>query len=187
MTYSFILEVIVVGLILSADSFSAALAMGFRPFNRKDALKFALSSGLAEALVALAGAFFGSKIISQFGNIDHWVAFILLMGVAIHMAYEGIMHLIHENKEELTLEFHSFTKIIVVSFATSLDALGVGVGLGISGKPLWPFIISIGLWAFSTTIIGLNLAKKLSHKFGPIVNLIGALVLGAMAFQMLSI
>jgi putative Mn2+ efflux pump MntP len=63
----------------------------------------------------------------------------------------------------------------------------VGIGLGISNKPMAPFIISIGFWAFTTTILGLHLAKKLSAKFGPVMNLVGAAVLGVMAFQMLKI
>ena len=40
-------EIIIIGLILSADSFSAAVAMGTRPFSKKDALKFAFCSGSA--------------------------------------------------------------------------------------------------------------------------------------------
>lgn len=184
---SYLYEVIIVGLILSADSFSAAVAMGMRPFSEKDAFKFAASSGGAEALVAFIGAMAGAHIISRFGEYDHWIAFILLAGVALHMAYEGITELWHKGVKEEKLDFHSFTKVLIVSFATSLDALGVGVGLGISNKPILPFIISIGFWAFISTIAGLHLAKKLSQKFGPVINLLGSVVLGIMAFQMLKI
>ena len=182
-----LLEVTGVGLVLSADSFSAAVAMGHRPFSRKDALRFAFSSGFAEAMVALVGALAGSQVISRFEAIDHWIAFFLLLAVALHMAYEGLRDLISKETKEDKLDFHSFTKVLIVSFATSLDAFGFGIGLGISDKPLAPFIISIGLWAFATTIIGLHLAKRLSSKFGPIMSLVGAGVLGIMAFQMLKI
>lgn len=187
LTLPFLLEVIVVGLVLSADSFSAAIAMGHRPFSNKDAYKFAASSGGAEALVALIGALAGAHIISKFAAIDHWIAFTLLLGVALHMAYEGIVDLLSKEEKIEKLDFHSFKKILIVSLATSLDAFGVGIGLGISNKPLYPFILSIGFWAFVTTIVGLHLARKLSKKFGPIMNLVGAIVLGFMAVQMLKI
>lgn len=185
-------EIITIGLILSADSFSAAVAMGLRPFTRKDAVKFALTSGIAEGGVALIGSLAGSYIISRFSAIDHWIAFILLGAVALHMGYEGIIHLLEkdkneEDKVEPKTDFHSFGKIIVVSLATSLDAFGVGIGLGIADKPITPFIVSIALWAFISTIAGMYLARKLSAKFGPIMNLVGAVVLGFMAYQMLSI
>ena len=74
-----------------------------------------------------------------------------------------------------------------MSFATSLDAFAVGMGLGISKKPIIPYVTSIGIWAFVTTIFGLHLAKKLSQKFGPIMNIIGSIILGIMAFQVLKI
>lgn len=187
----FFLEVCSIGLLLSADSFSAAVAMGMKPFSQKDALKFAASSGGAEAVVALLGTLLGTHVVSKFAAIDHWIAFTLLAGVSLHMAYEGFQDLFGKNKtdasNEQKLEFHSFSKILLVSFATSLDAFGVGIGLGITSKPILPFIISIGVWAFISTIAGLYLARKLSKKFGPVVTLFGAVVLGGMAFQMLRI
>lgn len=186
-TLSYVLEVLAIGLILSADSFSAAVAMGHRPFSEKDAFRFALSSGGAEALVTLVGALAGAHIISRFEAIDHWVAFALLAGVALHMAYEGVCDLLSKEEKKEQLDFHSFTKVLIVSFATSLDAFGVGIGLGLSSKPLAPFIVSIGCWAFITTLFGLHLAKRLSQAFGPIMNLVGSIVLFFMAVHMLKI
>ncbi len=181
------LEILLIGLILSADSFSAAVALGSRPFTIKDALKFALSSGGAEALATLIGALVGTTIIKKFEAYDHWVAFSLLMAVAIHMAIEGISEMRSKGDKPQQLNFHSFIKILIVSFATSLDALGVGIGLGVAQKNITPFIISIGLWAFFATLAGLYLARRLSKKFGPIMTLVGSLVLGVLAFEMLKI
>ena len=180
-------EVLIIGLILSSDSFSAAIAMGVRPFAKKDAIKFAISSGGAEAIAAVVGAMIGSRMIDKLRAIDHWIAFILLFGVAIHMAYEGFRDLINKKSTEEKIEFHSFAKILIVSFATSLDALGVGIGLGISEKPIFLYIVSIGFWAFLSTIAGLYLAKNLSKKSGSVFALIGSIILCIMAFQMLKI
>jgi putative Mn2+ efflux pump MntP len=187
LSLNFIVEVTAVGLVLSIDSFSAAVAMGHRPFSKNDAFKFAFSSGSAEALVAFIGAVAGQQVISRFEAVDHWIAFFLLTGVALHMAYEGIVELKSKEDKVESLKFHSITKILIVSLATSLDAFGVGIGLGISDKPVAPYIISIGFWAFTTTIVGLYLAKRLSKKFGPIMSLVGSGVLIALAFQMLKI
>jgi len=181
------LEVIIIGLVLSIDSFSAAIAMGNRPFSQNDALYFALSSGIAEGVVALFGALAGGQIISRFESIDHWVAFFLLLAVALHMAYESIRELMSKEIKEEALKFHSFKKILLVSLATSLDAFGVGVGLGFSTESLPPYIISIVFWAFSATLLGLYFAKKLSRKLGPIMGLVGSVILGFMSIQMLKI
>lgn len=180
-------EVLLLGLVLSADSFSAAVAMGARPFKRSDAFKFACSSGGAELLAALAGFWAGAHVISLIASVDHWIAFGLLALVALHMAKEGIDGLRNKHVAEEQVDFHSFTKVIIVSFATSLDAFGVGVSLGVANKPIVPYLASIGTWAFVSTLVGLYLARQLSDKFGPIFTLIGAAVLGYMSIQMLSI
>ena len=180
------LEVIIVGLVLCADSFSAALAMGARPHKFSDTLKFAFSSGGAEALVSFLGAIAGARVIAEFDFIDHWISFFLLSAVAIHMAYEGIVELREGHTQEQEPKgFHNFLRVIIVSFATSLDALAVGVSLGVSGKALTPYILSIGLWAFFSTIIGMSVAKFASQKLGAFSSFIGAIVLFALALKFL--
>ncbi|WP_413582358.1 manganese efflux pump MntP family protein [Bdellovibrio sp. HCB288] len=180
-------EVLILGLVLSADSFSAAMAMGSRPFTTKDSLKFAFSSGGAELVATLAGYMAGAHLISLISSVDHWIAFGLLAAVALHMAYEAIQDLRGQGEKEEAVDFHSFWKVLLVSFATSLDAFGVGVSLGVAKKTIAPFLVSIGLWAFVATLVGLHLARRLSGKMGPLFTFIGAAVLGYMSIQMLSI
>lgn len=185
-----ILNILFLGFALSADSFSAAVAMGFRPHTNQQSLKFATSSGLAEAIAALAGALAGSKIISAFGDYDHWIAFILLFAVASHMlveAYEELKHRKDQPGESKPVGFHSFKKILLVSFATSLDALGVGIGLGVVEDSLWPYIVSIGFWAFSATIAGMYFARRVPKTLSPIFSFFGAGILFVLAFKVLEI
>lgn len=182
-----VVGIVVLGLVLSADSFSAAIAMGCRPFTKNDALKFAILSGGAEVLATVCGFLAGAHIISLIASFDHWIAFGLLAAVAIHMGIEGVTGLKNKNVETECLDFHSFSKVLIVSFATSLDAFGVGISLGIANKSIVPYLFSIGLWAFASTIVGLYLARKLSNKFGPIFTLFGAVVLAVMSLQMLKI
>ena len=158
--------------------------MGFRPHTRRDVLKFAFSSGGAEAFVAFLGAILGSQVIAQFDSIDHWVSFVLIMAVALHMVWEAIEELRGKEEEEVK-KFHSFYKVLLVSFATSLDAFAVGVSLGTTGKPLIPYISSIGIWAFLSTIIGMALARKVSEKFGAYFSFFGAAVLIYLAIDLL--
>jgi putative Mn2+ efflux pump MntP len=181
------LEILSLGLILSADSFSAAVAMGSRRFLLRDLLIFAFASAGAEALSTLIGFFAGSKVISQISAYDHWIAFGLLLVVALHMVYEGFEGLFGKSQEEESESFHSFFRILVVSFATSMDAFGVGIGLGVANKPIWAFVGSIGFWAFAATVFGLYLGRSFSKKLGPIFTLIAAAVLGYLAVVMLRI
>lgn len=182
------MEAIIFGIILSADSFSAALSLGFKSHTKKDAFKFATVSGGSEALVTFLGAMAGAKIVANFSQYDHWIAFFLLLFVAIHMLIDAIKEIRSKKVEDKQNEsFHHFFKILIVSLATSLDGLGVGVGLGVMGKPLPSYIISIGICAFLATLLGLFLARKMPRKFAPYFTFSGALILVIIAFRMLEI
>ncbi|MBD64836.1 MAG: hypothetical protein CME62_06495 [Halobacteriovoraceae bacterium] len=180
-----LLEVLILGLVLSADSFSAALAMGARDHSPKDAYKFAFMSGSAEALIALVGALAGRSIISYIDQFDHWFSFILLLSVALHMfkeSYDQFKNPLHDSQPKA---FHSFSKILLVSVATSIDALAVGVSLGIMGKTLYPYIISIGFFAFISTLLGMAIAKRIAKLAAPIFNTMAAIILTFMAVNFL--
>lgn len=173
-----LMEILLIGLVLSADSFSAALALGARKHDLKDSLKFAFYSGSAEAIAAFIGALSG-KIINQYlDRYDHWIAFFLLVLVGINLFKEGLEELKGKSElEEVERNFHGNFKLLIVATATSLDALAVGVGIGSSGKIVYPYILSIGFWAFATTILGMYLGKKLSNRIGPYFHFIAALIL----------
>lgn len=180
------IQIILIGLILSIDTFSVAVAMGSRPFLKKDAFKFALASGSVATFLTMLGAVAGENLAKQFNSYGHLVALSLLMVIAIHMTFEGISEL-KSNEDEKKLEFHNFGKILLVTFATSIDAFGVGVGFGMYDKPMIPYLFSIGIFGFISTIAGLYLAKKVSKKAGPVFTIIGAIILMLIAFKMLKI
>ena len=99
---------------------------------------------MAEALFALIGAMVGTHLISKLKSIDHWIAFTLLAGVALHMAYEDLSDLLSKEIKIEKLDFHSFTKVLIVSFATSLDAFGVGIGWASQRNQLLPTSFQLG-------------------------------------------
>lgn len=176
------IEVVLIGLVLSVDSFSAALAMGTRPYKLQDLLKFAFSSSIAEVIFTFLGAMAGARLAKQVDAYDHWVSFIILLIVAFHMVYESFQD---QHTEQSEKKFHSFLKILIVSFATSLDAFAVGVSLGLSQKPLIPFVTSIGAFAFFATVLGMQIAKRASLKLGNMINLFGAVILILLAISFL--
>ncbi|QEY52026.1 manganese efflux pump MntP [Legionella longbeachae] len=182
-----IIEPILLGIVLSADSFSAAIAMGVRPHRFSDSLKFAFASAGAELIAAVIGAVAGEAIISQFSSITKWIAFSLLFIVAIHMLYEALKNWKNRNDSIQLIEFHRFGKLLIVAIATSLDALAVGVSLGVSNKPLFPYLVSIGGWALLSTLVGMGIAKKIPEYLSTIFNVIGALILCILAVNILKI
>lgn len=107
------------------------------------------------------------------------------MLVSAHMLYEGILEFRNTNLHTNSNKNLSIAKILIVSFATSIDALAVGVSLGVSGKFLLPYLISIGGFAFISTIIGMAIARRVPKHLSAIFNILGALILFILACDML--
>lgn len=183
----FKLEIILFALVLSIDSFSAALALGVRHFSAKRAFFFAMSSGLSEGIATALGFLLGHFAQNLIVNYDHWVAFFLLTAVGGHMCYNAYQEMKSGAEETEEIKIHSLWKILFISTITSIDSLGVGVSLGLVNKPIIPYSLTIGLGAFLATYVGLFLAKKISGHLGERVELFGGGVLIALGIKMLSI
>lgn len=182
-----ILELLLFTAVLSVDSFSAAIALGFRHFSWRRALFFALSSGLSEGLATAIGFLLGRIARKLIMDVDHWVAFSLLVAVGAHMCWAAYREQHDGEGQEQEVRVHGPLRILFVSAITSIDSLGVGVSLGIVNKPIGLYSTAIGVGAFVSTYLGLFLARRLSGQLGSKVEMLAGLVLIALGFKMLSI
>lgn len=102
------------------------------------------------------------------------------------MLYEGFIEWKDRDKgNPAAVKFHGFFKLLIVAFATSLDALAVGVSLGVSNKPLAPFLVSICAWAFIMTLVGMSIAKQAPERLSAVFNIFGAVILFIIAFEVI--
>lgn len=181
------LELILFTAALSVDSFTAAVALGFRHFSRRRALFFALSSGCAEGIATAVGFLLGRVARALIVDYDHWIAFVLLVGVGLHMVLQAWRELRDGHEVEEEIRIHSLWKILFVSSITSIDSMGVGVSLGLLNKPILLYSLAIGLGAFAATYLGLFLARRISTRMGGRVELLAGVVLVLLGVKMLSI
>ncbi len=181
------LELLLFTLVLSVDSFSAAIALGFRHFSPRRALFFALSSGFAEGLATALGFGLGKIARNLIVDYDHWVAFVLLAAVGIHMCRQAYLEIRDGKAEEPGVKVHGAAKILFVSTVTSIDSMGVGVSLGLVSKPIVLYSLAIGIGAVLATYLGLFLARRLSMRFGGRVEFVAGIVLLLLGIRMLSI
>jgi putative Mn2+ efflux pump MntP len=174
-------ELILFSLVLSTDSFSAALAMGTRPFTLKRASFFAFSSGLSEGLAAYIGYVLGLSFIGILSASVQWLAFVALWIVGLNMIYNGIKDLRSGSDRTTEIKVHGSLKILFISMITSFDALGVGVSLGAVGKPIFIYAPVIALFAMLATYLGLflarNLKNRLQSKWSENVEIFGGVIL----------
>jgi putative Mn2+ efflux pump MntP len=165
----------IIGIGLSMDCFAVSLAIGTTTKTRLvyAALIIAIFFGAFQAGMTFIGWLAGSSVIGFISAYDHWVAFLLLAVVGSKMCWEGICG----EEEEAHIEVIQLVPVIVLSLATSIDALAVGVSFGVlQTEVLIPAII-IGTVCFAISFAGVMLGERLEDILGNKMEIIGGLIL----------
>jgi putative Mn2+ efflux pump MntP len=175
-------EIIIVAIGLSLDAFAVSLGAGSvgRIKNHRGAVRLAFHFGLFQFLMPVIGWFIGLKIEPFVEKADHWIAFLLLGYVGGKMILESFQ------KDDVPKKDPSKGKMLVLlSVATSIDALVVGFSLAIIRISIWypGFIIGIVTAVFS--ILGIYLGKIIGNKVGKKMEFIGGLVIIGMGLKIL--
>jgi manganese efflux pump family protein len=164
-----------VGIGLSMDCFAVSLAFGSTMKARLlySAVTVALCFGAFQTGMTLIGWGAGVSIIKLISSYDHWVAFILLAIVGGKMVYEGISG---EDQEE-PVESIRFYPLIVLSIATSIDALAVGVSFGVIQVAILLPAVIIGIVCFVISFAGVILGERLETVLGNKMEILGGIIL----------
>ena len=115
--------------------------------------------------MALLGWLLGNTIVNLIANFDHWIALVLLGWVGGHMIKEGLSHSEDSSIDECNDPSRGKT-LIMLSVATSIDALGVGLSLGLLKIDVISASLIIALVSLLLSIVGLMSGSRLSKRFG---------------------
>ncbi len=116
----------------------------------------------------------GSRIEHFVKAFDHWVAFGLLFYIGVKMIYESITK---SDKERQLSDPTRKWSLVILSIATSIDALGVGLSLALLKVGIWSISLVIGMVACVMTAIGMSFGRKLGSRFGHRMEFLGGLIL----------
>ena len=169
---------------LGADAFSVALSVGFGGATFRQTFRLTFHFGLFQAFMPAIGWSLGQQAVGHVSRYDRWIAFGLLAGIGLKMFYEAFQE---DEEEKGRGDKTRGWSLVMLSFATSIDAMGVGIGMGLSSSILFKPCLLIGLVAASMTFVGLRLGERLSRAFGQRLEVVGALILIGSGFKMLSI
>jgi len=144
---------------INVDCFFSALTEGFLLAKRSlRILKVSISFGLTQAFLLLVGYFVGSFSLAYVSKFDHYVAFFLLLFVGVHMIYEEF-----KGKEVEEKGFSKdFKSLIAIAFATSIDALAVGLVTALILKRVFLFTLGVFFITFVVTSAGMLLGVRFS-------------------------
>ena len=174
--------ILLVAVSLAMDSFAVSIAHGMTIKNRRVAtgLGMAVSFGLFQAFMPVLGWLAGLTFIELIASFDHWVAFGLLAFIGGKMIYSA-RTVAQEGKEaKLTVSV-----LLLLSVATSIDALAVGLSFSLLQVSIIAPVIAIGVVAFLLSFAGFNFGSKLGKFFERKVQVVGCVVLIAIGVKIL--
>ena len=178
-----LITIIILAVGLGVDAFSVAIGIG--AVNDKKSwspvLRLAAAFGFFQFVMPIAGWLAGLTIVESIEAFDHWIAFALLALVGGKMIGEGLEQESNEKKADQTRGW----PLLMLSIATSIDALAVGFSFSVLKNPILLPAVIIGIVCFLMTVTGMIFGKVLARIFGRKVEIFGGLVLIAIGIKIL--
>jgi putative Mn2+ efflux pump MntP len=122
----------------------------------------------------IVGWLAGLTVAEYIAPVDHWIAFGLLAAIGGKMIYEALKN---EDDEGGRSDPTKGWSLILLSVATSIDALAVGLSLAMLNVDIWYPAVVIGVVAAAFTIVGLQLGRRFGALLGRRMEVIGGLIL----------
>lgn len=170
---------------LAMDAFAVAVATGvtLRTVTGRQTFRLAFHFGFFQALMPVLGWAGGMTVARRLESVDHWVAFALLAGVGGKMLWEAARGGGDSGRPDPTRGL----SLVVLSVATSLDALAVGLSLSMLRVSVWGPALVIGLVCAAFTVAGLRLGRFAAStaKLERAAEAVGGLVLLAIGVRIL--
>jgi putative Mn2+ efflux pump MntP len=170
--------ILLIALALAVDAFAVALASGVSlcQVSSRQTFRLAFHFGLFQAMMNIIGWAAGLTVRNLLESIDHWLAFTLLALVAVKMIKDSVAG--REEEAQKVDPTRGYT-LVMLSVATSIDSLAVGLSFSVLNISIWLPATIIGIVATLLTMIGLRLGCLLgaASRIGAKAEVAGGLVL----------
>ena len=170
---------------LSVDAFAAALGKGAgeRATPLIGALRIGFVFAAMEALMPVVGYLIGLALANWVAGVDHWIAFVLLALVGLHMIWQAFKdepETIEDRADDAAngpIKGPRWVHLGLAAVATSIDATVVGVSLAMVGTNLLAACIAIFLVTFTMCTVGALIGRKAGDWLGHWAEVAGGIVL----------
>jgi manganese efflux pump family protein len=171
-----IVSTLLLAFAMSTDAFAAAVGKGatlHKPRIR-EALRTGLIFGVIEALTPLVGWALGRAAAPFVASWDHWIAFGLLGILGLRMIRAGLRT---PEEGDVKPSSHSFWLLALTGFATSIDAMAVGVGLAFIDVNILSTAATIGVATMVMVTLGVMVGRFLGVVVGQKAEIVGGVIL----------
>ena len=174
-------EIALLGIALGCDAFAVGMSVGVRFCQPRQTFRLSFHFGLFQFIMPILGWFLSRRLPGTARVWGPWIAFALLFLIGAKMVAESLLG---KNADPAACAdpTRGFS-LLILSVASSLDAFGVGFGLGMLGAGLITPAVWFGVTAGAMTWVSMKLGNRLSTKFGRWVEAGGGLILMALAVE----
>ncbi len=172
---------IAVALAMDALAVAVGLSLRFRWRSFRQFFRLSFHFGLFQFLMPVLGWAAGLRLGAYIRDYDHWAAFGLLVLIGVKMIRDS-------SREEGYGGAADPTRgrwLVLLSLATSMDALAVGLSLSVMDVEIWLPSIVIGLVAASFTLLGMMFGGRLRRLGTGRLEILGGLILIGIGLKVL--
>jgi len=181
-----IAQTFVIAVALAMDAFAVAIAAGvsLKQVDFRQFFRLSWHFGLFQALMPVIGWAAGLTVREYIERFDHWIAFGLLAFVGGNMIREAFSD---DTAPTAKKDPTRGMLLVMLSVATSIDALAVGLSIALLDIAIWTPAVIIGIVAGSFTVIGLVIGQKVGSvgRLERYAELIGGMVLVGIGLKIL--
>ena len=176
------IEILLISIGLAMDAFAVSVCKGLamKKMSWKKAIIIGLYFGIFQAVMPVIGYFLGTTFERFITYVDHWVAFILLVGIGINMVKEAF-----DKESENRNDNVDMKTMLVLSIATSIDALAIGITFACLKIHIVMPVITIGLITFIISVIGVKIGNRFGDKYGKKAEIMGGVILILLGIKIL--
>jgi len=179
------LNLLALAVALAMDAFAVAVVAGLtvKPLTKRHVFRLSFHFGLFQGLMPAIGWVAGFAVHKYIAAFDHWIAFGLLAFVGGRMLWGAFFG--DEETPESPKDPTSGWSLVLLSIATSIDALAVGLSLGVMGSTILVPVLIIGVVASGFTVLGMILGRKIGYRWGHRVEILGGAILVGIGIKIL--
>jgi putative Mn2+ efflux pump MntP len=168
---------------LAMDAFAVSITSGItiKQLRIRNALKIAMFFGAFQAIMPIVGWLAGLSLRDFISGVDHWIAFGLLSLIGCKMIYESIKM---ESSQKVINPLNIYV-LLMLSVATSIDALAVGVSFAFLKVSIITPVIVIGIVTFVLSLLGVFVGDKFGRFFEKKIEIVGGLILIGIGIKIL--
>ncbi len=176
-------QAVSLGLALSGDAFSVSLLLGIKRPGASKSLLISLLVGSLHILLPLMGFYLGHYfelfLAQRTGiNAETLPQLTSALGAGLLILLGGVMIFEASSEgESLRSGLWQGMGLLLLAFSVSIDALTVGVGLGMMHRHPSLYTLILGLIAFMMVLMGLGLGDRLGSFLGLVAEYFGGLIL----------